>query len=98
MLQLTNYCPVLITENFAYCSLFYIQCGVYCKNLWAKRGNLMETFYLKGRSFGNRYPEWMPNLTSNRGQDSNPCAWGSLAPHSARGYTCYVYPPTSHTI
>ncbi|MPC47261.1 hypothetical protein E2C01_041002 [Portunus trituberculatus] len=25
-------------------------------------------------AFGNRYPEWMPFLTSDRGQDSNPCA------------------------
>ncbi|MPC36755.1 Nuclear receptor subfamily 2 group E member 1 [Portunus trituberculatus] len=25
-------------------------------------------------AFGNRYPEWMPFLTSDRGQDSNP--WG----------------------
>ena len=22
----------------------------------------METFYLKAHTFGNRYPEWMPNL------------------------------------
>ncbi|MPC47266.1 hypothetical protein E2C01_041008 [Portunus trituberculatus] len=25
-------------------------------------------------TFGNRYPEWMPFLTSDRGQDSNPYA------------------------
>ncbi|MPC66384.1 hypothetical protein E2C01_060531 [Portunus trituberculatus] len=25
-------------------------------------------------AFGNRYPEWMPFLTSDRGRDSNPSA------------------------
>ena len=37
----------------------------------------METSYLKAHPFGNRYPEWTPNLHSARSQDSNPCAMGS---------------------
>ena len=32
----------------------------------------METSYLKVHQFGNRYPEWMPNLHSNRGQQGVP--------------------------
>ena len=40
----------------------------------------METSYLKTHLFGNRHPEWMPNLHSDCGQDSNPCAWGSKTP------------------
>ena len=31
----------------------------------------METSHLKTHPFGNHYPEWMPNLNSDRGQDSN---------------------------
>ena len=37
----------------------------------------METSYLKVRPLGNRYPEWTPNLLSDRSQDWNPCARGS---------------------
>ena len=43
-------------------------------NLWGKGDHLMETSYLKAHPFENRYPEWMPNLHSNRSQDSNQCA------------------------
>ena len=45
----------------------------------------METSYLKAHLFGNRYPEWMPNLPSDRGQDSNPCARGSQDSRSTSG-------------
>ena len=37
----------------------------------------METSYLKAHPFGNRYPDWMPNLHLDCGQDSNPCTRGS---------------------
>ena len=40
----------------------------------------METFYLKAHPLGDRYPEWTPNLHSDRSQDSNPCARGSQGP------------------
>ena len=42
----------------------------------------MKDSYLKAQQFGNRYPEWMPNLPSARGQDMNQCAWGSLGPRA----------------
>ena len=49
----------------------------------------METSNLKAHPFGNRYPEWMPNLPLNRGQDSNPLALGSLYTMVVRlGYIC----------
>ena len=41
-------------------------------NLWPKGDHLMETSY--PNPFRNHYPEWMPSLPSDRGQDSNPCA------------------------
>ena len=52
----------------------------------------MEISYLKAHSLGKCYPKWMPNLPSNHGQDSNPCAWGSLGPYSARGSTVAPQP------
>ena len=48
---------------------------------------LMETSYLKAHPFGSHYPEWMPNLHSDRGQDLNPCAQGSQGHHSVSGFT-----------
>ena len=35
----------------------------------------MEISYLKAHPFGNRYPEWMPNLPSDYSQDLNPFTW-----------------------
>ena len=46
----------------------------------------MET-YLKAHPFEDRYPEWTPNLHSDRSQDSNPCVRGSQGPQNARGFT-----------
>ena len=51
-------------------SSLYIQTKwAFYVNLWAKGDHLMEISYLKAHPFGNRYPEWMPNLHSDRGQD-----------------------------
>ncbi|MPC37934.1 hypothetical protein E2C01_031430 [Portunus trituberculatus] len=50
-----------------------------------------RTFVL---AFGNRYPEWMPFLTSDRGQDSNPCASEPWNPQSVRGPTAPRRPRT----
>ena len=50
----------------------------------------METAYMAARPSGNYYPEWMTNLPSDRGQDLNPCAKGSLGLQSARGSTVLV--------
>ena len=60
---------------------------VFHGNLWAKRDHLIETSYLKAHPFGNRYPEWMPNLHSDGGQDSSLCARGSQGPQSTSGST-----------
>ena len=43
----------------------------------------MKTSYLKAHQFTNCYPEWMPNLPSDREKDSNLCFWESLGPHRA---------------
>ena len=56
-------------------------------NLYVKRDHLMKITYLKAHPFRNRYLEWMPNLPSDRGQDSNPCTWESFEPVGARGST-----------
>ena len=57
--------------------------------IWGVYGNLFakETSYLKTPSFRSRCPEWMPNLPSDCGWDSNPCTLGSLGPLKARGCT-----------
>ena len=47
----------------------------------------METSYLKAHPLGNRYPEWTPNLRSDRSQDSNPCARGFQGLQSTSGST-----------
>ena len=44
----------------------------------------METSNLEAHTFGNRYPEWMPNVPSHRGQGSSFRAFG---PMSARGFS-----------
>ena len=64
----------------------YTKCAFY-GNLWAKGDHVMETSYLKAHRFGNRYPEWTPNLYSDRGQDLNPCARGSQGLQSTSGST-----------
>ena len=66
--------------------------GFFWKNLWAKGDHLMETSHLKTHPFGNHYPEWMPNLHSDRGQDSNPCAWRCQGPQSPSGSTVPRWP------
>ena len=48
---------------------------------------LKETSYLKAHPFGNRYPEWIPNLHSDCGQDSNMCTQRSQGPQRASGST-----------
>ena len=82
---------------FIYLLLFFFTMWVIRWNLWSKGDHLMETSYLKAHPFGNRYPEWMPNLPSDRGQDSNPCAWGTLGPHSAHGSTVPRRPSVTFT-
>ena len=46
---------------------------------------LKETSYMKAHPLEDRYPEWTPNLHSDRSQDSNPCARGSQGLQSADG-------------
>ena len=58
--------------TFIYSFVLFVQCGAFGGNLWAKEDHLMEISYMKGHLFRNRYPEWMPNLPTGRGQDSNP--------------------------
>ena len=53
----------------------------------------METSYLRVHLFGNRYPEWMPSLPSNRGQDSNPCIWKSPSPPEHTWFYCTTAVP-----
>ena len=55
----------------------------------------METSLLKENTLRNRYPEWMPNLSLDRGDDSNP--WGALGPWSVRGSTVPRWPFQTHT-
>ncbi|MPC58119.1 hypothetical protein E2C01_052114 [Portunus trituberculatus] len=44
-------------------------------NLWAKGDTFCGTSYLKAHPLRNRCPRVRkPNLHSDRGQDSNPCA------------------------
>ena len=53
----------------------------------------METSYLKARPFGHHYQEWMPNIPSDRGQDSSLCIWGSQGPQNVRGSIVPRWPP-----
>ena len=55
-------------------------------NLWGKGDHLMETSYLKAHPFGNCYPEWMPNLPSDRIRAH---ALGDLSAH--RGHLIPLY-------
>ena len=60
----------------------------------------METSYLKAHSLWDRYPEWTPNLYSDRSQDSNPCAsgyQGSTVPHLSLSNT-EAYMGTVHGV
>ena len=67
-------CQTTHTHNALLFSYLLIQTiWAFYGNLWAKGDHLMETSYLKAHPFGNRYLEWKPNLSSDRGQDSNPC-------------------------
>ena len=47
----------------------------------------MEASYLKAHPLWDRYPEWTPNLHSDRSQYSNLCARGSQGPQRASGST-----------
>ena len=57
---------------FAFLKFFHPFLFILYGNLSVKRDELMHTSYLEAYLFGNRNPEWMANLPSNRGQDSNP--------------------------
>ena len=71
-----------------YLFIFLIQSEFFFNvNLWAKEDHLLET-YLKAHSLVDRYPEWTPNLHSDRSQHSNHlCARGLQGPQSASGST-----------
>ena len=66
----------------------------------------MDTSNLKANPFADHNPEWMPNLHSDHGQDSNQCARGSQGPQSPRIYSlergyemlwvCYVAASLPH--
>ena len=56
---------------------------------------LKETSYLKVHPFGNCYPEWMPNLNSDCGQDLNPWAWGIPRPLKCKWFHCTTVAPIS---
>ena len=51
----------------------------------------MEISYLKVHTFWNRYPEWMPNQLSDRGQDSNPCTHDSEIPTAPTAHVVPLY-------
>ena len=78
-------------------SFLFIQCGLFMAILPAKGDYLMETSYLKAHPFGGHYPQWMPNLPSDRDKNSNPCAWESQGPQSTCGFTV-PWQPQSYLI
>ncbi|MPC87339.1 hypothetical protein E2C01_082199 [Portunus trituberculatus] len=55
------------------------------RDLWAKEDTFWGTSYIKARKPLPRVRK--PNLHSERGQDSNSCAWRPLGPQSAHGST-----------
>ena len=56
----------------------------------------MGTSYLRAHPFGNRYPEWMSNLHSDRGQDSNQCARGSQGLPTHNRFHCTTVAPNMY--
>ena len=55
----------LLSKGLFYFFNFFTMWASY-GSLWAKGDHLMEASYLKAHPFWNRYPEWMPNLHSDR--------------------------------
>ncbi|MPC63977.1 hypothetical protein E2C01_058085 [Portunus trituberculatus] len=59
-------------------------------SMWAFHGNVWAKGYLISQSPPVRKPlprVRKPNIHSNRGQESNPCAWRSHGPQSTHGST-----------